>query len=261
MRFLSYLGRAEAVPCPPNNFFNNNHPSNNNNNNINNNDAAVSNNSLLNNNNKASPPPRPPKPSRQALNLFQWRQQQEQEIERIRTFGHDSLLPPARPPKGEVEEGGACLLLLPPASPSPRRCPSKPPAPDPPDHESWHPPDHQESWPLSPRELLKLVTPSLTSHSIETSSLHQPSLPPRSSRGFLPPSSLSSSLSSPPPSSSSSSSSSPPCDLPSHSAPQQGVSTAEWANNSTPPPAPAGPVTVLTTVLTKKTELAGKIRK
>merc|ERR1719397_1583194 len=260
MRFLSYLGRAEAVPCPPNNFFNNNHPSNNNNNNINNNDAAVSNNSLLNNNNKASPPPRPPKPSRQALNLFQWRQQQEQEIERIRTFGHDSLLPPARPPKGEVEEGGACLLLLPPASPSPRRCPSKPPAPDPPDQDSWHPPDHHESWPLSPRELLKLVTPSLMTHSIETSSLHQPSLPPRSSRGFLPPSS-----------SSSSSSSSPPCDLPSHSAPQQGVSTAEWANNPTGPPTgptgptgpptgptgptpTAGPVTVLTAVLTKKTE-------
>ena len=47
--------------------------------------------------------------------------------------------------------------------------------------------------------------------------------------------------------------------MPSHSAPQQGVSTAEWANNA-PPPA-TGPVAVLTTVLTKKTELAGKIRK
>ena len=52
--------------------------------------------------------------------------------------------------------------------------------------------------------------------------------------------------------------------MPSHSAPQQGVSTVEWANNApapTSPPAATGPVAVLTTVLTKKTELAGKIRK
>ena len=141
-RFLSYLGRAEAVACPPNNFFNDNTSDNN----TTNNNDATTNNNLLNNNNNKAPPPRPPKPSRQALNLFQWRQQQEQEIERIRTFGHDSLLPPARyspychcfflllcnclchysllpgrPPKGEVDEGGGCLLLLPPASPSPRR--------------------------------------------------------------------------------------------------------------------------------------------
>ena len=92
-RFLSYLGRAEAVACPPNNFFNDNTSDNNT---TNNNDATTNNNLLNNNNNNKAPPPRPPKPSRQALNLFQWRQQQEQEIERIRTFGHDSLLPPAR---------------------------------------------------------------------------------------------------------------------------------------------------------------------
>ena len=92
-RFLSYLGRAEAVACPPNNFFNDNTSDNNT---TNNNDATTNHNLLNNNNNNKAPPPRPPKPSRQALNLFQWRQQQEQEIERIRTFGHDSLLPPAR---------------------------------------------------------------------------------------------------------------------------------------------------------------------
>ena len=51
--------------------------------------------------------------------------------------------------------------------------------------------------------------------------------------------------------------------MPSHSAPQQGVSTVEWANNAPAPTSPAatGPVAVLTTVLTKKSELAGKIRK
>ena len=122
------------------------------------------------------------------------------------------------------------------------RSPSKPPAPDPPE---------EGGWPLSPRDLLKLVNPSLTSS--ETSNLHQvhqPLLPPRSSRGgCLPPSSLSSS--SPSSSSSSSSSSSPPCDLSlSHSSPQQGANTADNAA-----------ATVLTTVLTKKSELAGKIRK
>lgn len=212
-RFLSYLGRAEAVPCPP----------------------------------RAAPPPRPPKPSQQALNLFAWRQQQEQQLERIRAFGHDSLVPPARPPKGEGEDPALPLPLLPTASPPwggglllplaspppPRRSPSKPPAPDPP----------EENWELSPRELLKLVNPSPWPAFLENS---HPLLPPPLPHRAVPLScsSLSSLHSSP------SSSSSPLCEE------FEPPEAASW-----PRPQPATPEPGAPELQAKKSELAGKIRR
>jgi len=67
---------------------------------------------FLSNPTKPSPPPLPPKPSRQALNLFVWRQKQELELERIRRFGHDSRSPPARPPKGELEDAASSTTVI-----------------------------------------------------------------------------------------------------------------------------------------------------